>query len=122
MGGLVSVYPGGAAGLALLLLRISLTGQLVFLTFATAVVLPEWSFAVTGLAALGLATGFWTRVWAGALCAGAAAGLIALPAPLGPLIGLSGISSLALALLGPGAWAVDARLFGRRVVSLNGRR
>ncbi|HEX4158494.1 MAG TPA: hypothetical protein VHY79_08455 [Rhizomicrobium sp.] len=120
MGGLVSVYPGGAAGLALLLLRVSLAGQLLFLTLATAIRLPEWSLAPTALAALGLATGGGTRVWAAAISAAAAAGLISLSPPLGPMIGLSGISSLALAMLGPGAWSVDARLFGRHVISLNG--
>lgn len=122
MGGLVSVYPGGTAGLALSLLRFSLAAQLLYLTLARFVVLPEWSLAVIGIAALGLATGFWTRLCAGALRAAAALALILLPAPLGPMTGLSGVASFALVLLGPGAWSIDARLFGLRVISLNGRR
>jgi putative oxidoreductase len=122
MGGLVSVYPGGTAGLALLLLRISLAGEFLYLTLATSIVFPEWSFAVAGIVALGLAAGFWTRVWAGGLFMAAVGGLILLPPPLGPLIGLGGACSLALALLGPGTWSLDARLFGLRVISLNGGR
>jgi putative oxidoreductase len=122
MGGLVSVYPGGTAGLALLLLRFSLAAQLLYLTLARVISLPEWSLVVSGIAALGLATGFWTRLCAAALCAEAVSALILLPVPLGPMAGLYGIVSLALVLLGPGAWSADARRFGLRVISLNGAR
>jgi|SRR5579862_8407922 len=122
MGSAISIYPTGAAGLALLILRLSLGGQLLFLAFAGVVALPGWGQWVAGIAALGLVTGSGMRVWAVALFIGGMAGFAGLPAPLGPLVGLSGVASLALALLGPGALSVDARLFGRRVISIGDRR
>lgn len=120
MESLVSIYPGGAAAGALLLLRISLAGQLLFLKFATEVALPDWSSPIAVLVAVGIMAGICARACAVALSLGAAAGFLVLAAPLGPMIGFSAVASVALVVLGPGAWSVDARLFGRRVISLEG--
>lgn len=119
MGSLISVYPGGAAGLALLILRISLVGQLLFWAFAGTVQVPDWGLAIAGLIALGLAAGFFTPVWAVALSVGAAMEFFVFPGSLNPLVAFGGIASLALALLSPGAYSIDACLFGRRVISLD---
>jgi uncharacterized membrane protein YphA (DoxX/SURF4 family) len=37
------------------------------------------------------------------------------PGSLSPAIGLMGLS-LSLAMIGPGAWSIDARLFGRKQI------
>jgi uncharacterized membrane protein YphA (DoxX/SURF4 family) len=68
-------------------------------------------------AALLLLVGLWTPV-AGVLMAVAELGLI-FSHPIDPwrhiLLGALGV---ALAMLGPGAWSVDARLFGRKRIHI----
>jgi len=67
-----------------------------------------------------LMVGLWTPI-VGAVAAGAA-GLHAWFAPVdAPMYGLLATLSGALALLGPGAWSVDARLFGWRRVEIRDR-
>jgi len=54
---------------------------------------------------------------------GVAAGVLAVRTggTPGAFLVLHGIDALALALLGAGAYSVDARLFGRRVIRLDDR-
>jgi hypothetical protein len=118
---LFSSFPGGAPGIGLLLLRaavgVALVGQGLQLlgpgagSAGVAVVSGVW--IATGLAFL-----------AGALtpaAAGLAAALVAAlvfgtaPAPASVLL-LAMVA--ALGLLGPGAYSVDARLFGRREIEV----
>jgi uncharacterized membrane protein YphA (DoxX/SURF4 family) len=84
------------------------------------------STVATGFSLLSLATalllllGLWTP-FAGVLAAVAAAwhGMAAAVEPVAFI--LLGVLGLALALLGPGAWSIDARLFGwKRVEIQNG--
>lgn len=68
---------------------------------------------IGALAGLLLIAGFWTPV-AGVLVAGAE-GWVALssPAHAGIPAGLA-VLGLTLALIGPGEWSIDARLYGRK--------
>ena len=112
------IFSGGVAGAALLLMRIATAATL--LMAALHALRPDaWQVFATAVLALGLLAGVFTRV-VGGLAAlllvmlamrigGAAAGFVA----------LHGIQALALALLGAGAYSVDARLFGRRVIRLD---
>lgn len=73
--------------------------------------------AVAAGAAVLLLAGLWTPV-AGAIVAAAEFGLtMSHPAEAGTSLHF-GMLGAALALLGPGAWSVDARLFGRRNIQI----
>jgi hypothetical protein len=111
------MFPTGAAGVALVLLRVSVAVTLV--TDALPVGNPDvhaWEFA--GLGWLG-----------GALCLGVftpASSVLSCVVEIASASDLKGvgithlISSIlitaSLAMLGPGAYSVDARMFGRRLV------
>lgn len=114
---LYSMFPGGNAGLGLLALRLFLALSLWPATASDAWALPpSWRCAAVALA-LCAAAGALTALAAGLACAvpalswwhGHAAAHSAL---------LAALPALALALLGPGAYALDARWFGRRLLVL----
>lgn len=86
--------------------------------FVSAAPLASIAFGAVSLAAgLLLLLGLWTPV-AGVLAA-LVSGWHGLPHPLDLSVDLLlGTLGVALALLGPGAWSVDARLFGWRRVEL----
>ena len=123
---LFSGFPAGWPGLGLLLLR-SVVGAWMIFQSATSIQsdggAPYVSYALGGLAALSgilLLLGFLTPV----------ASVVALVWSLkvswfslstvgvydaGPIL-RPGVVALAIALLGPGAFSVDGRLFGRRQI------
>jgi uncharacterized membrane protein YphA (DoxX/SURF4 family) len=112
---LYSTFASGWPGIGLLVMRLVVGWVLLVRTgpdfwSAQPLHLPliSASRAISGLL---LAAGLWTPV------AGAVAALIEMSAILRvdehPLVGLlAGTIAAALALLGPGRWSVDARLFG----------
>ena len=118
---LFSTFPGGLPGSGLVLLRAAAAIPLVrqgiagLLTASPpALVIPQ--FVAAGAAVL-LLVGLWTPV-AGVLMA-AAELCLTFSHPIDPwrhiLLGALGA---ALAMLGPGAWSVDARLFGRKRIRI----
>lgn len=105
------MFPAGIPGIGLALLRLS-----VAIAAADWVGTGPWGgrhIAVAMLAA-GLTGGVFTPVWA-AIAFGWGAWLVVAggftATASGPLL-----AALALALIGPGAYSIDARLFGRRVL------
>jgi putative oxidoreductase len=125
---LFSAFPDGRPGLGLLLLRavVGLTAAVqgaVFLTAAGPHPLGAW--IAGGLATAGGMTvliGFLTP-GTGA-CVGVSIALLWYRVPP-PSVSLDGVTALiivadsaAIALLGPGAFSVDARLFGRREIRI----
>jgi hypothetical protein len=112
------IFSGGAAGAALLLMRIATAATLLLGTLH----LPRpdaWQIFATALLAVGLLAGFLTRAVGalGALLLGVLAARTG--GTIGGFLALHGIQALALALLGAGAYSIDARLFGRRVIRLD---
>ena len=121
---LFSAFPDGKPGLGLLFLRLCISVPVFYWGIGD---LSAPTDAVTlvrdGVAAAGgilLVAGLWTPV-AGILIALVEAWIAFVHhfAPQGHL--LVAALGISLAMLGPGAWSVDARLFGRRVFETPGK-
>jgi hypothetical protein len=112
------IFSGGVPGAALLLMRIA-TAATLLLAAHHALRPDAWQLFIAAALAIGLLMGLFTRVLGalGALLLGVFA--IRTGGPVGGLLALHGIQALALALLGAGAYSIDARLFGRRVIRLD---
>ena len=124
------MFPQGGPGVALLLVRISVAAAfLMNLTHRNRVPSGFLEFVFVMLICLvsvSLSIGFLTPFLSAIACAAAAANLL-----LGISAGFSSgnlihlftmFVATALALLGPGAYSVDARLFGRRVTVVRPRK
>ena len=108
-------FPGGSAGVGLLLLRLSVTGSFISTLLGSADLQP-WMLFLAIIACIGLCAGFLTRLLAG-LSILAVANVIA--ESVDPALAILNLAdAIALAMIGPGAFSVDARLFGRRTVVL----
>jgi putative oxidoreductase len=125
---LFSTFPDGWPGFGLLLLRLGAGIALVCLAISGFLAMGEpvsiASELVAGIAGVFLATGLWTPVM-GALIAMDEL-WIALSAYSsqrnGPWIHiLLAVLTAGVAMLGPGAWSIDARLFGRKRFDIGSR-
>lgn len=118
MRSLYSPFLRGWPGAGVFLLRLGLSGSLL----ANAITgLGDPSYLpvrfLEAVAAVLIAIGLWTPI------AGVVACLTQLGIVLGATAGLDpallrSAAGLSLAFLGPGAWSLDARLFGRRRVEI----
>lgn len=99
---LFSSFPDGRAGAGLLILRITVAAG----------ILVQTGSAMALVVAVPLVAGFMTP--AAAVVAAAIALLYDAPSVVAAV-------AVALALLGPGAFSVDARLFGRREIVIDER-
>lgn len=114
---LFSIFPTGGPGFALLLLRVSLAAAVLNGDWdcLKAPVAPPMCLA-RALLSLLLSIGFLTPI------ASIAAGLLELAdlwfvgSADWRFLVLSALNALAVSLLGPGAYSLDARLFARRVI------
>ena len=120
---LILRYPDGLFGAALLLLRLS-NAAIALPTLARLWPAPSVTVSVgLGAAAIALAliSGFGARVAALLLAVALAMGSDGARGDLTLfLVGCTG-AAVALVLLGPGAWSIDAHLHGRRVIRLEPR-
>lgn len=116
---LIRRYPDGASGAALLLMRFS-CAAIVHPALVRLSPMPGGWWPVAALI-LALVAGFGTRSAATLLLLVLAANLFATRAELVPFLLASAGQALALVLLGPGAWSIDAHRFGRRVIRLEPR-
>jgi uncharacterized membrane protein YphA (DoxX/SURF4 family) len=125
---LYSTFPGGRPGIGLLLLRVAVgltatTDGVLYLLGSSNAFSSTWFLGATLVASgVALASGFLTPIAGlvvGLCCLGIA--LSWFPAPSrtddAKLVALGMvITAAAMALLGPGAFSLDGRLFGRREI------
>jgi hypothetical protein len=112
------MFPAGWPGVALLLLRASVAIALLLESLAHRHGLSVWITGASLLAGAALCAGFFTPI-----AAAIALGLhvwIWWTLSVGTMASATVVSldALALSLLGPGAYSIDSRRFGRHVVVL----
>ena len=112
-----SSFPSGRPGIGLLLLRLAAS---VYLVQQSRLFFDEsWQMFSIGLIAIAsaalLAAGLLTPI-------AAALGALAVLLADGPAHAYLLVVSLAVFLLGPGTYSVDARLFGRREIVITGQK
>jgi putative oxidoreductase len=112
------MFPEGLPGIALVLLRVSVALTVLHHVYLRQEVLPAWFLATLLLLAAMLVVGFLTPIVALLAMAVQLIGPAGLTLPNVVVVTASTLNALALALLGPGAYSLDALRFGRRVVDL----
>ena len=122
---LFSTFAHGAPGIGLLLLRLTTGGALIYHGVTPLVrhapFTPAAGHALLILLGVLLLAGLWTPI-AGALVAVITLWeMVSHPASRPQFVWIA-IIGAALALLGPGAWSVDAWLYGWKQIKISGRR
>jgi len=113
------MFPEGGPGVALLLLRISVAAILVISAVSRLSNFSHLLVAAAVLVGVLLLIGLFTPVSSWAAVAFGIANLVVDGHPSNSVIivvATSILEAIALALLGPGAYSLDAKLFGRRVM------
>jgi hypothetical protein len=116
------MFPSGTAGVALLLLRLSVAATLLVIRMECWTFSGSWITVAAFVPALGLCLGFLTPYCA-PLC-----GLIELRQVLVPggvdhfVMVMSALQSVVVAMIGPGGYSLDSRIFGRQRLTLPPRR
>jgi hypothetical protein len=116
MKSVIAFFPSGFTGAGLLCLRLSVAGSVLLMASP----LPGFSYLpqfVGVLIAVSLCAGLQTRLLAGLSLLASLSGLAAAAVPAESVM-VHGLSAIALALTGPGAFSADARLFGRKTIRL----
>jgi uncharacterized membrane protein YphA (DoxX/SURF4 family) len=110
---LFSTFADGPPGAALLIQRLLVGAAVLYCAAATPSFTVTAPQAIAALAGLLLIAGLWTPV-AGVVVACAEA-WVALRSPAHPGVPAAlAVLAVTLALIGPGAWSADARLYGRK--------
>jgi|SRR5882672_4378505 len=114
------MFPAGAAGYGLLILRLCSAGMLVFNALARSVALASWEVAVLVIVTAMLCFGLFTPL--SSIAAGVAQIVLLFGPERNPIcFGLSIAIAAAVFLVGPGGYSVDSLLFGRRLIRSNSR-
>ena len=122
---LFSTFPGSWPGLGLLLLRMTVIAMTLLATFTpegepsamSAPTQPSWIMLTVGLATIGLVLGLATPLASALVLVGVV--VLGHDVTLSSRLILGG-ASLSLMMLGPGAWSLDSRLYGRKRIRFDG--
>ena len=122
---LFSTFAGGWPGAGILLLRLLTAAALIHFGITSLLEAPPSASAVLqiigAVAGILLLIGLWTPV------AGALAAIVKMSIALSRFLSHSGdpwiailqaVLGAVLAMVGPGAWSIDARLFGRKRIEM----
>ncbi len=122
---LFSSFARGAPGAGLLLMRAATGASLIACAVAALAVGPPLRAAALHVASAGIGclvlVGLWTPVVASLAAIVAVVGAFSHPGELGFYLLLATLGA-ALALLGPGAWSIDSRLFGLTRLEIRDRK
>jgi uncharacterized membrane protein YphA (DoxX/SURF4 family) len=119
---LFAMFPGGGPGVALLLLRISvailplLDSPVLDGPVTQGILASRWAMGFLSIAAISLCFGFLTPIFSILVCVLDVLGVLLAGRFDSPVMFFLILNPVALALLGPGAYSLDARIFGRRVL------
>jgi uncharacterized membrane protein YphA (DoxX/SURF4 family) len=124
-----STFPGGRAGVGLLLLRIAIGAELAWCSYALLSPWQNTKARVAAIAVLILASGIsltlgFLTMLSSACAALLSLGILASWLPTPPMevdafrlsSAFAAIIALSLAFIGPGAFSIDARRYGRREI------
>jgi putative oxidoreductase len=122
---LFSIFARGAPGIGLLLLRVTTGSALIYCGLAglfapAAFPSAAWRALLLSLGAL-LFAGLWTPVAALLAVVATIWHIISVPTAW-PQSASIAVMAAALTLLGPGAWSIDARLYGWKEITIPARR
>jgi hypothetical protein len=120
---LFSIFPTGTAGFALVVLRSVVAITAIVETHG--LLAMDWAHVLDVLLALVglfLFLGLLTPYCAGLCCLLELAFLVANGIPNGFQFGMSALTAASLGALGPGAYSLDARFFGRKLIKIPPRR
>ena len=118
---LYSMFPAGTAGMALLIMRLASCATLLEFLWKHSLASSLVTSLVFVLPAVALFVGFLTPYASAAGCLLELASMFQPGTPLEFLIVISIANTVALGILGPGAYSFDSRIFGRRVISFSAR-
>jgi hypothetical protein len=113
-----AMFPGGLIGVALLIGRLAAAAVLAFALGGLALD-SVWAALPLILLAASLAAGLLTRFAAAACAALVVVGATRADGALCAVLTLNALHIAGLVLTGAGAYSLDARLFGRRVIRLD---
>ena len=116
---LFSSFPSGAAGAGLLILRVGVAGSIIPLVF-TPGGFGNSMCGLSGMVVISLCIGMWTDLCCGIVILVHAASIFWFGSSQPMQAALAVLQSVALWLLGPGAYSIDAKRYGRRVIVLPG--
>jgi hypothetical protein len=112
------MFPPGWPGVALLLLRVSVAIAVLLEGYGHRQGLSGWMLGASALLSVCLCAGFLTPIMAIFALSDHVLVCSSLSFDGAGMTATALLDALALAMLGPGAYSIDARRFGRRVVVL----
>ena len=119
--GFLARYPDGAPGIALVLLRLSCAWIAILASLPFRQLSPHAAMVVSAALALALGLGCGTRIVAFVLAVVAIATTFMAGSDIAVTMIARACACAALGVLGPGAYSIDANVFGRRVFRLEPR-